>query len=209
MKSTAAACLLSTLITTSVSLGPGTSAAHAENGVVAAAAMRAPAEPIRIENRRSGKCLEVARTGIGPPMAPGARVQQYTCQSGDDHTYALNNADRAGAQRWTTFLQETGPAGNFYLFKTVLTHQCLEVNQAGITHGLGNDAFLLQMPCNGSPQQQWQQFKRKDGLFWFQNRRSGKCLEVDQANANAGMADGNQVIQFRCHAGAQQLWKMH
>jgi hypothetical protein len=134
-------------------------------------------------------------------------VRQFTCQTGTDHTFSLNNNDRAGAQRWTTFLEEIGPNGTFYSFRVALSGQCLEVNQTGRTRGLGNDAFLVQMPCNHSFQQQWRQFNVGNGFFQFQNRRSNKCLEVDQADGTAGFGSGTRVIQFRCHGGAQQQWK--
>jgi hypothetical protein len=34
--------------------------------------------------------------------------------------------------------------------------------------------------------------------------RSGLCLEVNQASG--GMNDGDGILQFTCHGGAQQLW---
>ncbi|MBO3750672.1 RICIN domain-containing protein [Streptosporangiaceae bacterium NEAU-GS5] len=207
MKSMMRGCLVGALAVAAVPLGIGSTTANAGTSVMSSAAAKAAAAPIRIENRRSGKCLEVARTGFAPPLTSGARVDQFTCQTGADHSFAVNNNDRAGAQRWTLFLEEIGPNGSFYSFRVALSGQCLEVNQTGRTQGLGNNAFLVQMPCNHSFQQQWRQFSLGNGFFQFQNRRSNRCLEVDQADGSAGLGSGTRVIQFRCHGGAQQQWR--
>src|SRR5262245_21248007 len=166
-------CLVGGVAVAAVPLGIGATAADAATRAMALGMAKAAGGVIRIENRRSGKCLEVRRTGVGPPLTAGARVQQFTCQSGADHSFALNQNDLAGAQRWSTFLEEIGPSGKFYSFRVALSGQCLEVNQTGSTHGLGNNAFLVQMPCDHGFEQQWKQFRLSTGFCQFQNRRSG------------------------------------
>ncbi|WP_405149058.1 RICIN domain-containing protein [Sphaerisporangium sp. NBC_01403] len=219
MKSIMRGRLVGALTAATFLLGTGATAANAATTEAAvspawaaapsvAMTSTAPA-PIRIENRRSGKCLEVGRYNWGPPVAQGAKVQQWDCQSGKDQQWQANNLNKSGAQRWTLWAEELDGNGNlrYVSFRVVLSGQCLEVNQADGSRGLGNGAGVLQLPCHHGAQQQWKQIYKGGGFFQFQNRRSGKCLEIHQAEGSRGLGNGAEALQWSCHNGAWQQWK--
>ena len=139
---------------------------------------------IQIVNQRSGLCLEVG----GNSKVAGAWVQQRACGSGAN-------------QKWQVIDHD-----GHIMLKVKHSGQCLEVDQAGGSQGLGNNAKLLQWPCHGGAQQQWEDTTKGYRVYLLENRRSGRCLEVDQ-RVGAGLVNGGGVLQWTCHSGAQQLWR--
>jgi hypothetical protein len=141
---------------------------------------------VNVKNKRSGLCLQVGnRSSIA-----GAWVVQRTC-AGDQ------------SQQWQVIDLRNG----YVQVRVRRSSQCLEVNQADGSKGLGDNARVLQWGCHGGEQQQWKQTEVGGGFFEFRNRRSLKCLEVDQ-RIGGGRANGGAVVQRPCHRGAQQQWKL-
>ncbi|MGI8334760.1 RICIN domain-containing protein [Actinomadura scrupuli] len=183
-----------------VLLGNGATAANAATGASVSlgrsAARYAAAAPIRIQNRRSSKCLEVNQADGTFGLGNGAGVLQFTCHAG-------------AQQQWTLFAEVLDGAGNilFVSFINVRSGKCLEPNQADGTFGLGNGTGIVQFTCHHGVQQHWRQIAMGDGFFLFQNRRSGLCMEVNQGDGTFGLGNGTGVLQFTCHGGAQQQWR--
>ncbi|MEV7969267.1 RICIN domain-containing protein [Sphaerisporangium sp. NPDC088356] len=123
--------------------------------------------------------------------APGAFVLQRRCAS-------VSN------QLWGEIDLRNG----YYRIAVKHTGLCLEVNQAGGTEGKGNNARLLQWHCHGLEQQQWEKAFIGGGYFHYVNRRSGKCIEVNQSGSTKGLGNGLAIIQQTCNGSVFQQWRL-
>ncbi|KAA9381722.1 ricin-type beta-trefoil lectin domain protein [Microbispora cellulosiformans] len=181
-------------------LGSGATAVNAATSasvsLARAAAPYAAAPPIRIQNRRSGLCMEVNQGDGTYGLGNGTGIVQYTCHTGTQ-------------QQWTLFAEVLDGAGNvlYVSFVNGRSGKCLEPNQADGTSGLGNGTGIVQYTCHHGVQQHWRQIAMGDGYFLFQNRRSGLCMEVNQGDGTYGLGNGTGVLQYTCHGGAQQQWR--
>jgi microsomal dipeptidase-like Zn-dependent dipeptidase len=134
-----------------------------------------PADEV-LATYHAGRCLDVE----GRSVRDGARVQQVTCNGGNN-------------QRW-----QLRAAGGGAL-ELVASHsgKCLEVE--GGAGGAG--AAVVQRACSGAPHQRWQA-ERSGNTFALRAAHSQLCLEVkDQSRA-----DGAAVVQADCSGAAHQLW---
>ncbi|MBO3751936.1 RICIN domain-containing protein [Streptosporangiaceae bacterium NEAU-GS5] len=207
MRSIIGGCLVGVLAAASMPLGSEVARANATTAGLARAAVpyAASSVPIRLQNRRSGKCLEVGRVGRLIPFGGGARVQQWKCSTTPDHMFSLDRFDVSGAQQWELVIKQFGPGTTvYYALKSTLTRKCLEVDQTN--GGKAPGTRVLQWTCHDGDQQQWIRHYKGGGYYQYENRRSGLCLEVDQSGADAGRNDGTGILQWTCHRGPQQQW---
>jgi hypothetical protein len=61
---------------------------------------------------------------------------------------------------------------------------------------------VLQWPCSGAANQQWQLVSTDSGYAELVARHSGQCLDV----FGWSTADGATIGQWTCNGGANQQW---
>ncbi|MGC4806157.1 RICIN domain-containing protein [Micromonospora sp. DT233] len=125
----------------------------------------------------SGKCLDVN----GGSGADGATVIQWSCGSGGNQRFALDDA-----------------GGGYYRLVAQHSGKCLDVADGSRADG----AAVIQWSCAaGAYHQQWQ-LRASGATTQLVARHSGKCLDV----ADWSSADGAVVDQWTCNGGANQQW---
>jgi galactose oxidase len=82
----------------------------------------------------------------------------------------------------------------------VSTGQCMGVGASS----QANAAAVVQWPCVGVADQQWQVQLRSDGYYSMAATHSGQCLDVYGADTNAGAA----AIQWPCSGGPNQQFSL-
>ncbi|MCL8017149.1 RICIN domain-containing protein, partial [Streptomyces sp. AS02] len=132
----------------------------------------------RLTARHSGKCLDITDNSA----ADSAYLLQYTCNSGLNQQYRLQDA------------------GDGYV-RIVAQHsgRCLDVANASTADG----AYVNQYQCATGTNQQWLFEDRGSGYYRLVARHSGKCLDV----ANASTANGARLIQWTCGAGSNEQFQ--
>jgi Ricin-type beta-trefoil lectin domain len=80
--------------------------------------------------------------------------------------------------------------------------KCMQVDQGHLDDFVPVDQFSCQYGRN----QQWRMGRATDApdIFWLQNVRTGKCLDVYAY----GTRQGDPVIQYNCLVGTNQQWRM-
>ena len=131
----------------------------------------------RIENRNSGKVLEVTEAGT----TDGDAVQQWD-YLGLDH------------QKWVAHEIAEG----VYKFENLNSGKVLDIADAGTTDG----DKAVQWEWWGGDNQQWTAGRTSDGYTSLRNINSGKALDI----VDAGTADGNRAMQWEWWGGDNQQW---
>ena len=137
---------------------------------------------VAITSYHAGRCLDVD----GASARDGARVQQWTCNGGDNQRWSL----RGGAEgRW-----ELVNAGS---------DRCLdaEVSATGLA-GIAMGASRGQATCTGGPAQLWQVVRT--GNTFSLRSAAGLCLEV----SGQSRADGASLELAPCTGAANQQWQI-
>ena len=83
--------------------------------------------------------------------------------------------------------------------------QCLEVYQGSVVPATGT----VQYTCHAGLHQSWTFLPLGGGEYQVKVGHSGQCLEVDQGGPSAGMANGDRILQWTCHGGEQQRWRIN
>ncbi len=135
--------------------------------------------PVPIAAYHAGRCLDLD----GGSSREGARVQQWTCNGGDNQAWSL----RARAGAWQLVNARTA--------------QCLDasVDAAGL---LDRGPSLGQRPCSDDPAQLWR--AERAGNTFALRVPSGQCLEV----ASQSRADGAALRLADCTGAANQRWQI-
>jgi hypothetical protein len=75
----------------------------------------------------------------------------------------------------------------------------------GVASQTGNGAPVIQWPCNGAPDEQWEWIPTKDNrgaLAWeFKNTYSHKCIGV-----GSSLTAGAKLIQYTCNDAIDEKW---
>jgi hypothetical protein len=106
-------------------------------------------------------------------------------------------AGMAGLGVGTLTLSETVSAGGFE-YEIVNYHSDKVLTVAG----RGNGKNVYQWDYNGGDNQLWFRNKQSDNSYTFENKHSGKFLEI----AGWGTDNGDNVQQWEYHGGASQRW---
>ncbi|MFL6233109.1 MAG: RICIN domain-containing protein [Thermoanaerobaculia bacterium] len=132
---------------------------------------------VSIVNKKSGKCLEVAKGS----QDNGARVQQWAYHGADNQIWLL----------W--------PVDNQHFYITAKhSGKCLDVLDRSFEDG----AVIQQWDFIRNPNQQWALLKNGDGTYQILAKHSHRCLDVSEASD----ADGAAVVQFPWHGNSNQRW---
>jgi hypothetical protein len=132
----------------------------------------------RIENRNSGKALEVRDGGA----SDGDAVQQRTW-------------DGSASQQWVA--REVDPG--VYKLENANSGKVLDVQDAGTSDG----DYAMQWGWWGGDNQRWTVDETADGYFRVRNVNSGKVLDVE----NASTGDGARAMQWEWWGGENQEWR--
>lgn len=157
--------------------------ALASTGLVAVAAQAAtpPTGAVSIKNAGSGKCLDARDYGT----TNGTVAQQWDCANGST------------AQTWKIM-----NAGGEYVRIALNNAQSKVVDVRDFSRADGGVVHLWEY--GQGENQKWKPIQNGDGSWTFQNRLSGKCLDVpwDRRTTN-----GVQLQQWACNGGiAQKFW---
>ncbi|QUF04656.1 RICIN domain-containing protein [Actinosynnema pretiosum subsp. pretiosum] len=144
--------------------------------VLAVADLPSPAAAYRVDNRNSGRSLDV----VSASTADNAEVKQWAWNGGDN-------------QRWE--FRDTGDGYSRIVNRN--SGKCLDVAGASTADG----ANVIQYACGSGANQQWQ-WQASGSHFRIVARHSGKCLDV----VGSGLQDGADVQQLTCGSGANQQW---
>jgi len=134
----------------------------------------------RIENRNSGKVIEVQDGGT----SDGDIVQQWEW-SGSDH------------QQWIAREVDDG----VYRFENVNSGKVLDIVDAATDDG----ANAVQWERWGGDNQRWTVDRTPDGDYRIRNVNSGKVLDVEDAATD----DGANAMQWEWWNGDNQHWAFH
>jgi hypothetical protein len=100
--------------------------------------------------------------------------------------------------------QKPDPTKFKYRLKCVASGKCLDVYGGSKVDG----ANVQQWSCHDGDNQRWifkpQGYDGNDPVYLIINVGSGKCLDVE----GASLKDGANIIQYSCHSGKNQLWKV-
>ena len=129
--------------------------------------------------RHSGKCADVASAST----ANNARLIQYTCGSGTNQQFRLQNLNNG-----------------YYQIVARHSAKCLDVTSASTD----DNATVIQYTCGSGTNQQWQLSSVGSGYYTLTARHSGKCLDV----ASASTADNAALIQYTCSGATNQQWSL-
>jgi hypothetical protein len=107
----------------------------------------------------------------------------------------------AGLLAAAALLAFEAPAyADYYEIRNYGSGQCAGLNW---WEYFANGAPVVQLTCNGSPEQLWSAVPVGDGYYMFVNGRSGKCMDVrDGKNA-----DWTPVQQWECTNTNGMKWK--
>ncbi len=138
--------------------------------------------PVAITTYHAGRCLDVD----GASGRDGARVQQWTCNGGDNQRWSLRGGPVAG---WALVNAGSGRC---------LDRAVMATGLAGLTMG----ASFGQRACDGSPGQLWQAVRT--GNTFSLRGADARCLEV----AGQSRADGAALVLAACTGAAHQQWQI-
>lgn len=162
---------------------PATPAPTAPAATPTASAPSTPSKSYWVINTNSGKCIDDTDFGTGD----GSRLQQWKC-----------NSPKAKNQQWTF----TPTSDGYYRVTSLQAPLVWDV-----TNGAGavNDGDTMQLWSNvDGANQQWRTISLGNGVYSFQARNSGKCLDVRDLATN----DGAPIQQWTCHGGPAQRFEL-
>ena len=137
----------------------------------------------QVVNVNSGKCLDDADFGA----TNGSALQQWACSS-----------PKTDNQLW-----QFRPTSDGYY--QVLSKQApLVWDVAGGPSATGNGTTTLLWSYKGGSNQQWKPVDLGSGIYQFEARHSGKCLDVRDVATN----DGARLQQWACTGGPAQQFKL-
>jgi hypothetical protein len=96
----------------------------------------------------------------------------------------------------------TGTHTNIVRIKAKQTGNCLQVGGIKDKEGRNGDP-IVQLAC-GNDREVWNLYNTGSGFNSIVNHYSGHCLDVYGGSG----ADGVNIIQWECHLGANQQWKL-
>jgi hypothetical protein len=79
------------------------------------------------------------------------------------------------------------------------SQKCLDV----AFESQANSAPIIQFTCNGKQNQQWWLVDKGNSEYQLKAVHSGKCLDVPLQPG-----DGVQLVQYDCHEGSNQRWRL-
>lgn len=144
-----------------------------------------PASALMVTNNKSGKCLQVAREGMGN----GAAIVQATC-------------DGTAPQRWHLVYKGNNAQGaGLYQFMSAWSGKCIDIPSGETFNGVE----LQQFSChNGSNQLLTVQPGNYVNGATHRFHHSGKCVDVPGGSE----ANHTRIQQFTCHGAANQQWRL-
>ncbi len=151
----------------------------------------------RIENKNSGKCLDVVSEWLGK-----ANVQQYNCKPA--------NASNINNQRWfiqrTPYNKSIGRVSRDLravgtLFHIFANHSGDALDIEGGMSGIN----LQQYPFHGGTNQRWFILRSEEpGFVYIVDNTVSRAFDV----ANASNASNANIIVTQFHGGDSQKWKI-
>ena len=142
-----------------------------------------PNSQYHIVARHSGKCLDVARAGVGN----GAQVVQWDCNEGDN-------------QKW-----QFTPVGNGD-YKIIARHSGKSLDVFGGIVSQGNGVIVEQWDYNGAGNQLWQLIPVEDGYYRIVAKHSGKSLDIN--GGPGATSNGAQAQQWEYVRGDNQKFRL-
>jgi hypothetical protein len=83
---------------------------------------------------------------------------------------------------------------------------CLQPVPDSFQNIVDDGVRIAQEPCNSSQEQKWQSLQVGSSggqpTYYLINQRSGKCLDVTDANTN----DRAPIQQWTCNGGGSEMW---
>jgi hypothetical protein len=99
----------------------------------------------------------------------------------------------------TGVIQGVGGGASYISLVARHSGKCADVSD----ESTADRAAIIQWPCTGGANQQWQAVDVGGGYVQLRARHSGKCLDVSSGST----ADGARLLQWPCGSGANQQWQ--
>jgi hypothetical protein len=99
----------------------------------------------------------------------------------------------------TGVIQGVGGGASYISLVARHSGKCADVSD----ESTADRAAIIQWPCTGGANQQWQTVDVGGGYVQLRARHSGKCLDVSSGST----ADGARLLQWPCGSGTNQQWQ--
>ena len=99
----------------------------------------------------------------------------------------------------TGVIQGVGGGASYISLVARHSGKCADVSD----ESTADRAAIIQWPCTGGANQQWQAVDVGGGYVQLRARHSGKCLDVSSGST----ADGARLLQWPCGSGTNQQWQ--
>ncbi len=135
---------------------------------------------VYLVSQNSGKCADIEAVST----APGARVHQWTCVSGENQKFQ--------------FIPVSGG------YEITVKNSGLQLEVSGGPTAVQDGAYLVQDSFVGGTNQIFNLQSMGDGTFEILAMHSGKCMDVE----GVSQSDGAYIHQWSCLGAPNQKWSL-